>query len=309
MKYFPYADENQKKFIAMTARNAANRLSDRFRFKIYDAGPENFYLSFSGGFESYLLYWFIRLSGMFDDGYKIRIVSVVNSMFYPQVMQRIMECADTVLYPSMTLQDVKDIYGIPCFNKRTDGMIHRYQSGSRRRYLMNNIYGTDTKYFRLNNTAGSLLMNGKLHKVSPYCCVKTKEEPLNQYGLEQGKRPIIGVRKSNSMLRNISYRQCMQKSGEFCPLYDFTNLECLCMYDSFNIEKIYPYTRDYYHLEQVADSGKCSHLTGTGCLGCPYAGEHLYKEFPDMMPAQRQYAIKYFHESYDTIGFDYARYL
>ena len=49
MNYFPYADENQKKFIAMTARNAANRLSDRFRFKIYDAGPENFYLSFREG--------------------------------------------------------------------------------------------------------------------------------------------------------------------------------------------------------------------------------------------------------------------
>lgn len=43
---------------------------------------------------------------------------------------------------------------------------------------MNCIYGTDTKYFRLNNTAGSLLMNGRLHKVSPHCCIKTKEEPL-----------------------------------------------------------------------------------------------------------------------------------
>lgn len=78
MKYFPYASEEQKKIIGIIARNAASRLADRFRFKIYDAGPENFYLSFSGGFESYLLYWFIRTSGMFEDGYKIRIVSVVN---------------------------------------------------------------------------------------------------------------------------------------------------------------------------------------------------------------------------------------
>ncbi|MDE6913836.1 MAG: hypothetical protein K2P35_09095, partial [Lachnospiraceae bacterium] len=91
MKYFPYADEEQKKIIGMIARNAADRLSDRFRFKIYDTGPENFYLSFSGGFESYLLYWFIRTSGMFADGYKIRIVSVVNSMFYTQIIQRIMD--------------------------------------------------------------------------------------------------------------------------------------------------------------------------------------------------------------------------
>ena len=165
MKYFPYASEEQKKIIGIIARNAANRLADRFRFKIYDAGPENFYLSFSGGFESYLLYWFIRLSGMFEDGYKIRIVFVVNFMFYPQITQRIMECADTVLYPSMSLQDVKDIYGIPCFNKRTDSIIHRYQSGSRRQYLMNYIYGIDTKYFRLNNTAGSLLMNGELTRI------------------------------------------------------------------------------------------------------------------------------------------------
>ncbi len=81
------------------------------------------------------------------------------------------------------------------------------------------------------------------------------------------------------------------------------------MYDYFNIEKIYPYTRDYYHLDQITGSGKCSHLTGTGCLGCPYAGERLYKEFPDMTPAQRQYAVKYFHESYDVIGFDYGRYI
>lgn len=309
MKYFPYADEEQKKIIRMIAQNAAGRLSDRFRFRLYDAGPENFYLSFSGGFESYLLYWFIRISGMFADGYKIRTVSVVNSMFYPQVMQRITECADTVLYPSMNLQAVKDIYGIPCFNKRADGIIHRYQSGSRRRYLMNCIYGTDTKYFKLNNTAGSFLMNGKLHRISPYCCVKTKEEPLRKYGLEQGKKPIIGVRKADSMLRNLTYQQCMQKSGEFCPLYDFTDLECLCMYDYFNIEKIHPYTRDCYHLEQFTDGGKCIHLRGTGCLGCPYAGERLYKEFSDMSPAQRRYAVRHFHESYNVIGFDYERYI
>lgn len=309
MKYFPYADRKQEEMIGIIARNAAGRLADRFRYRIYDAGPENFYLSFSGGFESYLLYWFIRLSGMFDDGYRIRVVSVVNSMFYPQVLQRITECADTVLYPSMSLQDVKDTYGIPCFSKRADGMIHRYQCGSRRRYLMDYLYGRDTKYFKLNNAAGSLLMNGQLHRISPYCCVKTKEEPLKRYGTEQGKKSIIGVRRADSLLRSARYQQCMMKSGEFCPLYDFTDLECLCMYDYFNIEKIYPYTRDHYQLEQFMGRGKCVRMTGTGCLGCSYAGERLYKEFSDMTPAQRQYAVRHFHESYDAIGFDYGRYI
>lgn len=81
------------------------------------------------------------------------------------------------------------------------------------------------------------------------------------------------------------------------------------MYDYFNIEKIHPYTRDCYHLEQFTDGGKCIHLRGTGCLGCPYAGERLYKEFSDMSPAQRRYAVRHFHESYNVIGFDYERYI
>ncbi len=59
---------------------------------------------------------------------------------------------------------------------------------------------------------------------------------------------------------------------------------------------------------QVKNRGKLSGLL-PGCLGCPYARERLYKGFSDMTPAQRQYAVKYFHESYDVIGFDYERYI
>lgn len=54
MKYFPDADRSQAKLIEIIAKTSAGRLADRFRFRLSDIGPENFYLSFSGGFESYL---------------------------------------------------------------------------------------------------------------------------------------------------------------------------------------------------------------------------------------------------------------
>ena len=304
--YFENADSEQKEVIALTAKNCALLLRDRFRREVSVRGAESFYLSFSGGFESFLLYWFIKCSDYYDEGHKIRVVSALNFMQHAAIKDRMYKCCDKILYPSMNMEEVKEKYGIPCFNKRADSIIHKYQNGNRRPYIMRYIYGIDTAFFKMNNTAGYLLMNGRLHKISELCCIKTKEQPLWQYEESMGIKSIVGVRRSESLLRRSEYHSCMQKSGKFTPLFDFTDFECFCMYDYFEIEKIYPYTMDTYTFEDFNSSGNCQHRSRTGCLGCPYGYRHgLKREFAVMSRAQKEYAAQYFGQSYDMLGFDY----
>lgn len=256
-------------------------LADRFKAKI---NPSEYILSYSGGKDSHLLYWFIK-EWLKED--RIEVVGVNTSFELPEIRDRIIKNCDVVLKPSKHRMDIKTEYGIPCFSKQQDEYIYRYQNGSRTDNTMRAIMGENTK-FNLNSKARKLVLNGCLHKVSNKCCYWNKELPLMRYEREHGKKAIIGVRQSESSTRKCKYNTCLQKNGNFAPLYDFTDELVDLIYEVYQI----PIPKCYYYLER------------TGCAGCPY-GRNTETELSLIPEVQRKHTIEFFKESYDVLGVNY----
>ena len=97
-----------------------------------------YYLSYSGGKDSHLLYWFIKeYAPEFKD---IKVVGINTYMEHPEIRERIIGNSDIVLYPTMKPFEIKEKYGIPCFSKLQDDFIDRYQRGLRSESVINRIY-------------------------------------------------------------------------------------------------------------------------------------------------------------------------
>lgn len=100
------------------------KLEHRFSKIDYD----EYYLSYSGGKDSHLLYWFIK-NYLKDD--KIKIVGVNIFREHSEIRERIYKNCDEVLVPELSMTEINEKYGMPCFTKNQDDFISRYQKGSR----------------------------------------------------------------------------------------------------------------------------------------------------------------------------------
>lgn len=218
-------------------------------------------------------------------------------MEHEEIRERIYKNSDIVLLPTMKPFEIKEKYGIPCFSKWQDDMIHRYQNGSRKPYLIERITGihkdTGEKIvgrFKLNNKAKELLLDNKLHKISPKCCTKLKKEPARKFEKESGLKPILGVRGNESGLRKKQYTSCFTKDKKFTPLWDLTDEMLEKIYKQYKIEipKVY------------------EHISRTGCMGCPYGSykHETEKELKLIDKNQKKFVCEYFKESYKVLGIE-----
>ena len=261
--------------------------------KFNKINPNEYYLSYSGRKDSHLLYWFIKeYAPQFSN---IKVVGINTYMEHEEIRDRIYNNCDVVLMPTMKPFEIKEKYGIPCFSKWQDDMIHRYQTGSRRPYLIERITGihkdTGEKVggkFKLSKKARELLLSGKLHKVSPKCCSKLKKEPARNFEKQSGLKPILGVRGGESGLRKTKYKSCFTKDKKFTPLWDLTDEMEEKIYKRYNIEipKVYNY------------------IERTGCMGCPYGSYKgdTQKELSLIGENQKKFVCEYFKESYEVLG-------
>jgi len=259
--------------------------------------PKKYYLSYSGGKDSHLLYWFIK---EYLHNTDIEVVAVNDYMQHPEIRKRMYKYADRVLLPRLKPFEIKEKYGSPCFSKVQDEFISRYQNGSRTESLMASVLGTPRidkngverkSMFSLNNEAKKRLLEGTLHKVSNKCCYYLKKETAHRYEKESGKKAILGVRSGESIQRTSIYKSCFSKSGKFTPLHDLTDELEEAIYKKYDIEipEVYKYT------------------SRTGCMGCPYGfrkGE-IETELNLITPNQRKFVVEYFKESYDVLGVNY----
>ena len=269
----------------MTEKEAADAflkfLEDRFRNKI---NPEQYYLSYSGGKDSHLLYWFIK-EWLKED--RITIVSVNTGFELAEIRNRIIKNSDVVLHPQMHRKEIKERFGIPCFSKQQDEYIYRYQHGNRSANTLKFING-ENPVLNLNKKARNLLLSGQLHRVSNKCCQYNKDRSMVKWGRENGRKAIIGVRKAESQTRKAKYNSCLTSIGNFTPLYDWTDEMVDLVYRVYQI----PIPECYQYLGR------------TGCAGCPY-GRHIETELSLLPDLQRKASIDFFHESYDVLGVDY----
>ncbi len=261
--------------------------------KFNKINPKEYYLSYSGGKDSHLLYWFIKEYAKIDG---IKIIGINTYMEHPEIRDRIYKYCDKVLLPTMKPFEIKEKYGIPCFSKWQDDMISRWQNGSRQPYLIERVTGKFANgenvkgRFKLNKTAKELLLNNQIHKISPKCCTFLKKKPARKFEKESGLKPILGVRGNESGLRKTQYTSCFTKDKKFTPLWDLTDDLENKIYEKYNIEipKVYKY------------------IERTGCMGCPYGSykHDTEKELKLINDKQKEFICEYFKESYKVLGIE-----
>lgn len=150
--------------------------------------PSKYYLSYSGGKDSHLLYWFIKEYA--PEFSHIKVVGINTYMEHQETLKRINDNCDIVIRPSLKPFEIKEKYGIPCFTKQQDEFIKRYQKGSRTKCTMNFVMGINP-IFKLNKKAKDLLLNNKLHKISSDCCKYLKKKPAHDFEKSSNLKPIL----------------------------------------------------------------------------------------------------------------------
>lgn len=269
---------------------------DKVDFYLYDLktkfnkiNPNDYYLSYSGGKDSHLLYWFIKEYA--PEFNTIKVVGINTYMEHSEIRERIYENADLVLMPTLKPFELKEKYGTPCFSKQQDEFIKRYQNGSRTKNTMNFILGINP-IFKLNKKAKELLLNDKLHKISPDCCKYLKKVPAHKFEKENKLKAILGVRGAEGMMRKASYTSCFTKDKKFTPSWDLTDELEDAIYEKYNI----PIPKVYESVKR------------TGCMGCPYSKRNINnvsnieKELSVLNENQRNFVCEYFKESYEVLG-------
>lgn len=261
-----------------------NELKSRFA-KI---DPSQYYLAYSGGKDSHLLYWFIKEYARIDG---IVVMGVITRLEASEIAERIKNNCDVVVMSKLEPMDIKRLYGSPCFSKIQDEFIRRYQNGSRSDNTMRFVLGKNP-IFKLNNKASNMLLNGQLPKVSSYCCKYLKREPANRFAKESKLKGIIGVRGDEGKTRKAKYKGSFNKDGTFTPIWDLSDELEKQIYKKYNIElpEIYKY------------------VDRTGCMGCPYAKRcvgdirNIEKELLLADDKLFDFACQYFEESYKVLG-------
>ena len=265
------------------------------RSKFNKINIEKFYLSYSGGKDSHLLYWFIKEYA--PEFSNIKVVGINTYMEHPEIRERIYKNSNIVLLPSKKPFEIKEKYGIPCFSKEQDFFIYYYQNALRKgkqpsKTIQEKIDGTYTNGFSgISKKARKYVKSGNAHKITHLCCYYMKKKPAHDFEKKTGMRPILGVRNGESALRKRQYTSCFSKNGKFTPLWDLTDELENAIYEKYKIEipKIYDY------------------VERTGCMGCPYGswkGE-TSKELELISGKQKEFVCEYFKESYEILGIKY----
>ena len=172
--------------------NAKFYLED-LKSKFRKINPSEYYLSYSGGKDSHLLYWFIKEYA--PEFSNIKVIGINTYMEHPEIRKRIYDNCDIVLLPTMKPFEIKEKYGIPCFSKEQDFYIYYYQNAIRNgkepsKTIAEKINGTYKTGFNISKKAREYVFSGKAHKITHLCCHYLKkslrenlkkQQSLNQY--------------------------------------------------------------------------------------------------------------------------------
>lgn len=254
-----------------------------------DEGIENFFISWSGGKDSCVLSKLFDIAipdnkiprVWADTGLELRLI---REFIYDQMKKdnRIVR-----LKPTVNIKEMLEEEGYPFSSKSHAAMVDRYNrtgldSVSVRKYL-NKQTEEDGKGWSSSFRCPKRLLHqftpeykNKL-KISDRCCVKLKEQPLEDYKKENGyKYHIIGLRQDEGGRRKEA--QCFSYKNDklyaFQPLAPITEDWEEWFIQTYNVELCDIYKPPY-------------NFDRTGCKGCPFSKklrkelETLEKFFPD----------------------------
>lgn len=181
-------------------------------------GEDKMYISFSGGKDSIVLNHLCDRALGKD---AIEQVFCDTWLEFPTLRKFVMDNYDvTVIKPTMSMKDIVATYGW-CFpSKEVSSCIYEYNEKGKdwadKKLSGEKTDGTRSEYRQMFKKFRPVAEKAKERniKISPFCCVKQKEEPAREFEARTGKYPVLGLRAEESQRR----RNGWYKVG--CNAYD-----------------------------------------------------------------------------------------
>lgn len=250
-------------------------------------GEENFYISFSGGKDSTVLH---ELVDMAIPGNKIPRVYANTGIDLNMIFDFVKRKSETddrivIVKPTTPIVQMLKEEGYPFKSKKHSCYVERYsrigKSTGITQYLGER---EDKKPWGSENSCPKILRyqftGENTLKISDKCCVRLKEDPLQRWAEENGKRFYMsGLMKAEGGRRSNS--PCLViKNGKlkaFQPLAPLTK-----EWEEWFVEQYKVYICEIYKPPY--------NFPRTGCKGCPFA-LHLQEELETLekfFPAERK---------------------
>lgn len=247
-------------------------------------GTTGVYVSYSGGKDSTVLMDIVR-----KEYPRIPAVFVDTWMEYPQIRSFVKRYENVVtLKPVMGLKEIIKQYGW-CFPSKDVAQAIWYARQGKK-WAINKLHGLDREgkksEYRQQYIKWLPLYESEL-LISPYCCIKQKEEPVALYEKQTGRHPILALMAEESARRKEAYLRTGCNSFESerplsKPMGFWTEQNVLQYKIQNQIEIAEPYGEVVEEgqvqgqLSFVLPGGKlkCTGEQRTGCMFCP-VGCHL----------------------------------
>lgn len=257
---------------------------NRIRNFVDEYGTTGVYVSFSGGKDSTVLMDIVR-----KEYPQIPAVFVDTWMEYPQIRSFVKGYENVVsLKPVMGLKEIIKQYGW-CFPSKDVAQTIWYARQGKE-WAINKLHGLDKEgkksEYRQQYIKWLPLYESEL-LISPYCCIKQKEEPVAFYEKQTGRHPILASMAEESARRKENYLRTGCNSFESArplskPMGFWTEQNVLQYKIKNQIDIAEPYGEVIEEgqvrgqLSFVLSGGKlkCSGEQRTGCMFCP-VGCHL----------------------------------
>lgn len=262
-------------------------------------GEQNFYLSFSGGKDSTILHYLIDMA---LPNNQIPRVFINTGIEYNAIVNFVKSLAANdkrfiILQPTKPIKKVLEEYGYPFKSKEHSTKLHEWQRGNRqtksiKKYLSEGRFACPQQLrYQFSNNFNI--------KVSQYCCLKLKKEPVKKWAKQNGKPiTITGMRKEEGGQR--------------------INLNCILTNNKGEIVKFHPLAKVNDEWEEWFIKERNIQLcelyyppfnfTRSGCKGCPFSLT-LQEQLETMklyMPAERkqcEFIWKPVYEEYRRLNY------
>lgn len=250
------------------------------------------YVSFSGGKDSTVLKHLVENTpGVYD----VPSVFVNTGLEYPEIQRFAMNQPNVnKISPKMRFDEVIKTYGYPVIGKEVARRI-RYARKGAKWALLNmkglNAKGEPHKYIKGLYAKWEPYVDGAPFAISDQCCEVMKENPIDNYAKETGRKPIIGTMASESQRRRKAWKitGCNAfdaKKPASKPMSFWTGQDVL----QYIVENGIEYASVYGEIKQDANGRYyTTGLNRTGCMFCmfgchregsPNRFQRMYKTHP-----------------------------
>lgn len=273
-------------------------------------GVDNVYVSFSGGLDSTVLLHIARTIYP-----KMKACFCNTGLEYPEIQKFIKNFENVdIITPKLSFCDVIKKYGYPFISKDVAKTIYYFKKGSN--FALDRINGINSKtgkrvQYRIDRYGKWVDLLKLDYNISHYCCIKTKEEPLNNYSKFYDLYPIVATLTEESKLREEAWlktgcnafnsKKILSKPISFWTKQDILTYAKL---NSLSYCKIYGdivYCDNYFNYDTILYENDNIKLKTTlnnrqGCIFCGFGAHNdkysRFKQLKITHPKQYYYCME-----------------